>query len=572
MGQVGPDKVSGTLLGYVVGETTPSRVWFTSSRQPRLGEYVVIGDGGDGILGLVEKTSAVSEVEAGLAKPHPLPARAFSKVEPLVTRGGDMVRMGMARLVTSVRSAEEGEYQPPKVPPEPGSPVYQAGEDVLAGVFAPEISDRDTRIRLSGEDGKPLIYKGGRTGNHYLRIGVLASHPSVPVYVNATKMLSRHSAILAVTGAGKSNTVAIIASRLAEAGGSIILFDMHNEYDEDIAPGKVRVEEARVRPDIFSPHEIADMADIQETASNQRMILSDLHSTYWEAFNSMGLSPDAPVNMLTAIIEVLQRLTGTRTAGHQSSDSQQERLVAKMLEIANRRGIVKKIVGNDAALKVLWKLEKLRDRYRSFFSVDKEPLKLGDLVQRGKLTIVKMASLDLKMADMLVAHIVGRIFEARKNKTIGSSGETIERPVLIVLEEAHLLIPARGKTETKSMASRIAREGRKFGVSLCLVSQRPTKLDEDVLSQMNSKFILRTISPEDQAYIMKTSEFISGELSEILPSLSTGEALVTGLMAPLPIVARVDLHPRKRAGRDIDFLEEWLHVKEEVEERIREML
>ncbi len=571
MGQVGPDKVGGTPLGYVVGETTPSRVMFTSSRQPRLGEYVVIGGKEEGILGLVEKTTAQSEVEAGLAKPHPLPARAFSKVEPLVARGGEMVRLGMARLVTSVRSAEEGEYQPPKTPPEPGSPVYQAGEDVLMRVFAPEISHGDTRIRLQGEDGKPLIYRGGRTGNHYLRIGVLASHPRVPVYVNATKMLSRHSAVLAVTGAGKSNTVAIIASRLAEAGGSIVLFDMHNEYDEDIAPGRVRVEEARVRPDIFSPHEIADMADIQETASNQRMILSDLYSTYWEAFNSMGLSPDAPVNMLTAIIEVLQRLTGTRTAGQQSSDSQQEKLVAKMMEIAQRRGVVKK-VKNDAGLKVLWKLEKLRDRYRSFFSVDKEHLKLGDLVQRGKLTIVKMASLDLKMADMLVAHIVGRIFEARKNKTIGGSGETIDHPVLIVLEEAHLLIPAKGNTETKSMASRIAREGRKFGVSLCLVSQRPTKLDEDVLSQMNSKFILRTISPEDQAYIMKTSEFISGELSEILPSLSTGEALVTGLMAPLPIVARVDLHPRKRAGRDIDFLEEWLHAKEEVEERIREML
>ncbi|MCS6768721.1 MAG: ATP-binding protein, partial [Candidatus Nitrosocaldus sp.] len=109
----------------------------------------------------------------------------------------------------------------------------------------------------------------------------------------------------------------------------------------------------------------------------------------------------------------------------------------------------------------------------------------------------------------------------------------------------------------KYIAGKIAREGRKFGVSLIIVSQRPRRLDQDVLSQMGSLAILRLTNPEDQRYINESSEAVSKELLEYLPSLNVGEAILVGQWVNIPSIVKVDEVKEKRGGEDMSAVDEW---------------
>jgi len=104
---------------------------------------------------------------------------------------------------------------------------------------------------------------------------------------------------------------------------------------------------------------------------------------------------------------------------------------------------------------------------------------------------------------------------------------------------------------------KIAREGRKFGVGLGLISQRPKQLHPDVLSQTNTKIILRIVEPEDQKYIQRSSEDLGEDLAKDLASLSIGEAVVVGTAISLPSIVKIDKFDGMYGGKDIDIVGEW---------------
>jgi len=104
---------------------------------------------------------------------------------------------------------------------------------------------------------------------------------------------------------------------------------------------------------------------------------------------------------------------------------------------------------------------------------------------------------------------------------------------------------------------KIAREGRKFGIGLGLISQRPKQLHPDVLSQTNTKIILRIVEPEDQKYIQRSSEDLGEDLAKDLASLSIGEAVVVGTAISLPSIVKIDKFDGMYGGKDIDIVGEW---------------
>jgi DNA helicase HerA-like ATPase len=130
-------------------------------------------------------------------------------------------------------------------------------------------------------------------------------------------------------------------------------------------------------------------------------------------------------------------------------------------------------------------------------------------------------------------------------------------PVIVAIEEAHSFLPVDRDTDAKYMASKIAREGRKFGVSLIIISQRPSRVDQDVLSQMGSLAVSRITQPKDQSYIVESSELVTEELARYLPSLNVGEVLLLGQWVTLPSMAKVDKVEEKLLGADIDAVSEW---------------
>ena len=139
-------------------------------------------------------------------------------------------------------------------------------------------------------------------------------------------------------------------------------------------------------------------------------------------------------------------------------------------------------------------------------------------------------------------------------------------PVFSILEEAHILASQKRPTRSREIIGRIAREGRKFGVGLCLVSQSPKSLDSEALSQVNNLIILRLVEPSDQAHVQKSSESLSEDLLKKLPSLNVGEAIILGQMTKVPTMVKIDEFKGRSIGNDLDILHLWQTAKRDNEE------
>ena len=138
------------------------------------------------------------------------------------------------------------------------------------------------------------------------------------------------------------------------------------------------------------------------------------------------------------------------------------------------------------------------------------------------------------------------------------------------VEEAHILAPQNRSSNSKYWITRIAREGRKFGLGLCLVSQSPKTVDHDALSQMNNMIILRLVEPEDQRHVQSASESLSQDLVNQLPSLNVGEAIVLGLMSKVPTLVKIDEFKGRRHGDDMDIVSYFKNIKEKEAQELKE--
>lgn len=183
------------------------------------------------------------------------------------------------------------------------------------------------------------------------------------------------------------------------------------------------------------------------------------------------------------------------------------------------------------------------------------PMNLEAVVEPGKANVLKLGSVNKEVADVVASHYLEWLL--RERNRFFANGDGYPVLVLAVIEEAHVLIPRGRSTLTKIVAARIAREGRKFRVGLCLVSQRPRNVDKDALSQTNNKIILKLVEPSDQRYVQAANETLSEEMLEMLASLDTGEAILLGMMTPIPALVKIDKADKKRAGGDIDVAGEW---------------
>ena len=182
---------------------------------------------------------------------------------------------------------------------------------------------------------------------------------------------------------------------------------------------------------------------------------------------------------------------------------------------------------------------------------------LLDVVKPGHLTIIDLSDvINMKKKQIIVSYLAQKLFYERRKKAIP--------PFLLVVEEAHQFIPEMAKAEksiTKGIMQTIAREGRKFGASLCLVSQRPIQLDTTTLSQCNNKLILRITNPYDLTHIGKSAEGIDSNSEQMLTSLRVGEALIVGEATGHPVFFKVRKRksqpskheiPMEQAARDFE--------------------
>jgi len=508
-------------LGLVVGEARNIEISFTANRPPQVGEYIIVEYPKTRCYEDMECNYVLGIVEASLIG-NPMMNNLSVKpdhVEKALQFGADrhIYMVGQARLLSWVEPlAKRKVLYAPKHPPMPGAKVYRADDETLQEVFS------------------------CRKENRCIPIGRLVNHPNVKVNIDVNAIMSRHLAILAVTGAGKSNTVGVLLDRIAnDLNGTALVIDMHNEYG-NIAGPKTKKLAPRLNPASLSVWEYYALLGLDEKASKQRMYLA---RAYDEVTKDKDY-PKHPEKFIPKLREVLERYAANKTYA------------------GDKRSIID----------VINKLDDLMRRYGDTVLSPEAPINIESYVEPGMINVLQLGSVDEDVADAVTYHYLNSLLTRRKEYVTSKGGSGYPVPILIVIEEAHILIPRDRRTLTKSVAARIAREGRKFGVGLTLVSQRPKNIDEDALSQTNNKIILKLVSPEDLRYVQRASETLSDELLDMLPALNVGEAVLLGMMIPVPAIVKIDKHERKTEGGDIDAVGEWSkYAGEDVKESRNEL-
>ena len=180
--------------------------------------------------------------------------------------------------------------------------------------------------------------------------------------------------------------------------------------------------------------------------------------------------------------------------------------------------------------------------------------------EEANVTIIDLSGVPFEVLSVTVSLISRILFDyAYVSKKIHPQS-TNETPLLIIYEEAHKYVPKAGFSKfnaSKFAIERIAKEGRKYGVTLAIVSQRPSEISETIFSQCSNFVAMRLTNPEDQNYVRRLLPDTLGPLTESLPILQAGEALLIGDSVVMPSLVKINECKNCPSSNDIKYLEEW---------------
>jgi hypothetical protein len=385
-----------------------------------------------------------------------------------------------------------------------------------------------------------------------VRFGAIYQDASVPAYVMIDQLLGKHVAILGSTGSGKSCAVALILRAILsqQTRGHVVLIDAHGEY----------------------AHAFPDMAEASD--------IRTLQLPFWlfdfeEAIGIFvrGGTPSERTSQTAILKDAI--LAAKRKFAGEKNDPQAitvdtpvpYRLVDLLKAIDDAMTRLDKPDNSVPYLRLKHRLESLSDDRRFGFmfprrlmadNLDKIIGRLMRIPVEGKpLSIIDISGVPSEVVDVVVSMLCRMIFDfclwAERDRS---------QPILLVCEEAHRYIPANsrlGFEATRQAITRIAKEGRKYGVSLCLVTQRPSEVSPSILSQCGTMFALRMNNEQDQTFVARALPENAHRLLGVLPELRTQEALVVGEGVSVPMRVRLDTlapghQPKSEGAR---FSEAW---------------
>lgn len=411
-----------------------------------------------------------------------------------------------------------------------------------------------------------------------VRIGRLAAADEVPVCVEANRFVTRHSAVVGSTGAGKTSCVASLLQGFARGGwaaANIVVIDPHGEY-ADALGGHASVRSVLGRGDsgIRVPYWALPAGDIlvvfagsQGGATTQSRFAElvaqarreFVASATWLKLDPAAVTADTPVPFdLKAVWYKLDAENNeTRhTAKDATTAAIDEEGNCVALEpakfthygpggVAPFKGPYHGVHGTLPGLLRLGLLDPrlafLQEPMGDPDGGDPLPGEVANWLGREKpVSILDFSGVPDEASELAIGVILNLIFEAAVRTPPGGVGIGRSRPVLVVLEEAHRYLGASAAAMARKAANRIAREGRKYGVGLMLVTQRPSELPDTALAQSGTLIALRLSNSADQAKIRAAlPDSVSG-LAAVLPSLRTGEAIITGEAIALPARCLID--------------------------------
>jgi DNA helicase HerA-like ATPase len=421
----------------------------------------------------------------------------------------------------------------------------------------------DTVVTLADQNDTAIVY--ALPDRQAVRIGSVHQDPRVPAWVSVNDMLCKHFAILGTTGSGKSCGVTVLLKRILaqNQNGHVLLLDPHGEYSRAFGDGAEHLSVSNFRlpywlltfeelTEVVFGAEKADAA--AEITHLRELVLAAKLAFKGNAADAGLITVDTPVPYLMGdLARLLERAMGALDNRANLPAHMRIKARVHLLQTDRRYAFL-----FDTGLAV-------RDNLAPVLS------RLFRVPAHGKpLSILDLGSIPSELLSVVVA-VTSRL--AFDFAVWGGQ----KYPLLLVCEEAHRYAPqdtTQGFEPAKQALSRIAKEGRKYGISLGVISQRPSELASTILSQCNTVFAFRMTNERDQEIINATLAEASSALFSALPFLGNAEAIAIGEGVPVPMRLRFAPLPDNERPRSssVSFTTCWQGAEDEAEAEMAQLV
>jgi uncharacterized protein len=397
---------------------------------------------------------------------------------------------------------KEGHLQAPRSPFEAGAQITIAHEDLIRHVLG---------LQAEKQNGAYL--------------GLLKGH-NLPVYLNIDSLVQKHICILAKTGGGKSYACGVLIEELLKKKIPLVIIDTHGEYISLGKPNKDKKDQKNMEKFGVKANDY----------SSQIVTFSPLTSgdaTTHLTLNGMNLEG-------REILELLQaKLSGPQIAVLYQTIKE----LKEFKQVYSIRDIIESVEHSKSNAR--WNVMASLESLDSIGVFSEKGTSTEELVQKGKCSIINMRGVPPDIQDVVVARLTEELFKDRKIGKIP--------PFLFVVEEAHNYCPEHGigHAVSSNMLRTVASEGRKFGMGLCVVSQRPAKIDKNIISQCNTNIILKVTNPNDLKAIIQSVEGLTSQTYDEIQRLPIGVALISGASIQIPILVEIRTRETDHGGKSV---------------------
>ncbi len=430
------------------------------------------------------------------------------------------------------------------------------------------------------------IYEQALETKEQFTFASLSSNPNIRISVNGNKFFNKHIAVVGSTGSGKSHTLSsIIQKAVSEKNGTfsinnshVIIFDIHSEYRSAFPNANFIDTKNLILPYwLLNSEELEEFfLDTEANDHNQKFIFKEaIVANRIENFKGSQeeknrIHYDSPLYFdIESVLEYAKKKnieqidSGEVYAASNKEKAGQPKLINGSLN-GKLTNFVNRLEGkiNDKRLDFLLgkKSKEITFEETLHQLIGYQP------ANNANVTIIDLSGVPFEVLSITVSLISRMIFEYgyfyKRYRNASDPSEKINNdiPILLVYEEAHKYVPNSDLVKyrsSKKSIERIAKEGRKYGVTLLLASQRPSEISETIFSQCNNFIAMRLTNPVDQGYVKKLLPDTLGSLIDKMPSLKQGEALLVGESIILPSIVQIDRCSPEPSSSDIPYWELW---------------
>ncbi len=401
---------------------------------------------------------------------------------------------------------KDGKIKQIRIPFEPGTEILEAEDDFIKEV-----------IQLDA----------GETGGF---IGKLEGR-DIDIHLDLKKLLTKHAAVLAKSGAGKSYTVGVLVEEILDKKIPLLIIDPHGEYSkmkEENTKESEGLAKFGLKPKGYDINEFGD----EKINPNVK---------------PLKLTKDISHSELIHLLPT--KLSSTQLGVLYSA--------LKNIDKLNFNQLLLELEQDESAAK--WNIINVIEYLNNLEIFSDSPTQYSELIKSGSCSIINLKGMSPDIQEIIVYKLCKDLFELRKKNEIP--------PFFLILEECHNFCPERSFGETKSskILRTIASEGRKFGLGLCAISQRPARVDKSILSQCTTQIILKVTNPNDLKAISNSVEGITAESEKEIQNLAIGSAIIAGIV-DIPLFVNIRTRKSAHGGEAVNILEERKDVIDEIKE------